>query len=162
MTGRQDMDYYVAFDASQPNLGNWAFALIPLAVCLIGAAMIAFNRRAKAERRRLLPYVGTFFGGVVFCLFVIRGVLEHERLTDRLQSGRFVVVEGVVENFVPMRAGGKGYERFVVAGHEYHYSENMPSFSFNQTRSSGGPIRPGIRVRIADVDGVIARLEVAY
>jgi len=37
----------------------------------------------------------------------------------------------------------------------------MVTAGFNNTLSHGGPIHEGLRVRIADVDGAIARLEIA-
>jgi len=52
-------------------------------------------------------------------------------------------------------------ERFVVNGHHYEYSDYVVSAGFNNTQSHGGPIREGITVRIADVRGKIARLEIA-
>jgi hypothetical protein len=71
------------------------------------------------------------------------------------------VVEGVVHDFVPMPFDGHPHESFEVAGHSYEYSDFEVTQGFNNTQSHGGPMRDGLRVRIADVGGRIARLEIA-
>jgi hypothetical protein len=60
-----------------------------------------------------------------------------------------------------MPVTGHAMESFEVAGHCYSYSDYVVVAGFNNTQSHGGPIRNGLRVRIADIDGQIARLEVA-
>jgi hypothetical protein len=91
--------------------------------------------------------VGTFF--------------DYWELRQALKSGDFKVVEGMVVDFVPMPYSGHAKERFSVNGRLYEYSDFAVSAGFNNTQSQGGPIREGLIVRIADVRGKIARLEIA-
>jgi hypothetical protein len=51
-------------------------------------------------------------------------------------------------------------ESFEVAGRRYRYSDFVLVPGFHTTTTRGGPIREGLHVRIADVDGEIARLEI--
>jgi hypothetical protein len=82
-------------------------------------------------------------------------------LRDRLASGEYERVESRVENFVPGDGGGHREESWTVVsgGRAYRYryvhSKTQPGF-----HASAGPVRAGARVRIADVGGYIARLEV--
>ena len=86
---------------------------------------------------------------------------EYAGLRSALRTGSYLTVEGVVTEFVPGRSDGHPAESFVVNGHRYEYSPYIVTSGFSQIQSHGGPIREGLRVRIADVDGTIARLEVA-
>jgi hypothetical protein len=86
---------------------------------------------------------------------------EYWQLQQALHSGDFEIVEGKVLNFVPMPPGGHPRERFEVNGHRYEYSDFAITAAFNNSQYHGGPIREGRQVRIADVGGKIARLEIA-
>jgi hypothetical protein len=83
----------------------------------------------------------------------------------RLNHGDYVVVEGVVRDFVPADWIGHRHELWRVRSGDqdywYSYSESVITAGFRQTQQQGGPIHNGVRVRIADMDGLIARLEVA-
>jgi hypothetical protein len=82
-------------------------------------------------------------------------------LQDHLSSGDYVVVEGRVENFVRGDKGGHKDERWSVRSggrlytYQYKWSMVVPGF-----HRSAGPMREGLHVRLADVDGYIARLEI--
>ena len=89
---------------------------------------------------------------------------ERELMRTELAAGRFTRVEGRVEQLTPSRRVGRK-ESFVVHSGErefsYRYDDGDNSPGFHQTTRSGSPLVPMIRVRIADVDGRIARLEIA-
>jgi hypothetical protein len=82
-------------------------------------------------------------------------------LRNHLNRGDYVLVEGRVENFVRGDRGGHRDESWSVRSggrlHTYRYSwaTMVPGF-----HGSAGPIREGLHVRLADVDGHIARLEI--
>lgn len=95
----------------------------------------------------------------------MRGIEHsHNRLVESAGSGRFRVVEGLVENFHPMPAAGHDTERFTVAGEGIAYSDYEITGGFNNTASHGGPLRAGLPVRITFVQdssrNVIFKLEV--
>ena len=79
--------------------------------------------------------------------------------------GTAYVVEGDVEEFQPMPAGGHGSEHFVVDGRRFQYSDATASPGFDQTSIDGGPIRAGLHVRIRYVElgsgPTITKLELA-
>lgn len=86
---------------------------------------------------------------------------DVSRLQDRVSSGRYELVEGQVMDFVPGDREGHQYEMFTVASngrrYQYRYRSSTIVPGFHQ---SAGPVHPGAYVRIADVDGYIARLEI--
>ena len=86
---------------------------------------------------------------------------DYYKLKNALLTGKYEVVEGVITDFVPMPWGGHAMEHFKVNGHYYEYSNFNVIAGFNKTQAYGGPLRGGLNVRIADVDGQIARLEIA-
>src|SRR4051812_7475233 len=85
------------------------------------------------------------------------------RVRYRLNHRAYVVVEGIVSDFVP--GGGHDEELWHVRSgdedHRYHYKASVVTAGYRQTQSQGGAIRNGVRVRVADIDGLIAQLEVA-
>jgi hypothetical protein len=117
-------------------------------------------RRARAYRR-----IGLRVALAAFAAAVAVGWLEltaHARFRGALDRGEYTTVEGRVFNFKQGDRGGHRDERFSVRSsgrvHTYRYRHSRPEPGFHQ---SHGPVHEGIRVRIADVDGAIARLEIA-
>jgi hypothetical protein len=86
---------------------------------------------------------------------------DYIELRNALLHGKTVVIEGKVENFIPMPHEGHSMESFTVAGHKFEYSDYRITPGFNKTSSHGGPLRSGIYVRINALGSRIARLEVA-
>jgi hypothetical protein len=90
-------------------------------------------------------------------------VTRHDEAESRrrLDSGEYMLVEGVVTRYRPgNNRKGRG-EEWVVASEEgpfrYHLRARVVE---PEDRERIGRVREGSRVRIADVDGRIARLEV--
>jgi hypothetical protein len=83
----------------------------------------------------------------------------------RVSRGHYVTVEGTVEDFIAGDSGDHRPETWSVRDskglHRYSYSPSRGFVGFTQTQAHGGPMRSGLRVRVADVDGLIARLEIA-
>jgi hypothetical protein len=84
----------------------------------------------------------------------------RRKLHDALTQRTYTTVEGTVSNFVAGQPDGHPMERFTVGGHEFMYSPYTAT-GFNRVSTLGGPMREGLRVRIAEVQGNIARLEIA-
>ena len=117
-------------------------------------------RRAGAHRRIGLGVALAAFTAAVG--FGWLGLTAHARFRGALDRGEYTTVEGRVFDFEQGDRGGHRDERFSVRRggrvHTYRYNHSRPRPGFHQ---SHGPIREGIRVRIADIDGAIARLEIA-
>lgn len=159
------MKYIVVFDVTQAGFKDWHFSAFGLIFVVIGTGMLIYRWKNPAKdstfRTRFFPYVFTAFAVLWTATSFWATFSDYRHLRDALLNGKYTIVEGTVMDFVPMPYSGHAMEKFNVAGHHYEYSDYNVVAGFNNTQSHGGTIRQGLRVRIADVDGQIARLEIA-
>lgn len=160
------MQYEPIFDVTQNGFRNWTFPAFGLVFVAIGLFLL--KNRASLSRMfpgKLGPKDGAKLAYFVLAIsilwtagaFVTSG-RDYRALRRALKEGNVDVVEGRVENFVSIPDKS---ERFTVCGAAFSYSDYLVTAGFNNTSSHGGPIRPGIWVRIAHMGNSIARLEVA-
>ena len=121
--------------------------------------------------------VGWLFSGAVALCAAIAAIgsgavmaVQYVDFRRDLASGATLVAEGPVENFHPMPVGGHGVEAFTVQGVPFRYSDFVITEAFNHSAWYGGPIEPGLQVRIHYLprpasqpagENLILRLEVA-
>jgi hypothetical protein len=149
----------VVFDAAQAGFRAWWVFVPFLGVGLIGLRLSLMDRATPGLRimGRIMLVAGVMLGAVA----EVATYRDYRRLRDALLAGRFVWVEGVVTQFIPGAPDGHPGESFCVASHCYSYSRGLVSPGFDHVSGQGGPVSAGLQVRIADVDGTIARLEIA-
>lgn len=163
--------YVTVYDVRTVQPANWPLAAAMAAAAICFLILLVLGRRgllAHLPAGQLSRVKATLLGGGGFVLLVLlaAGSVANEylgarRLRSRLASGKYERVEGQVTHFVRGDRGGHRDESWTVVsrGKEYRYryshSKGGPGF-----RASAGPVRGGARVRIADVDGHIARLEI--
>ena len=155
MTG----EYRVVFDVS--SKGAFHPILLLFTVFVI---VLATYGSASLQKRTFQPWAARGIVGCAILFVVLLGLytwMGRVRLIDDLREGRCQIVEGVVSDFSPMRPGGKGWESFEVNGVCFKYSDNVYSRGFHRTRTSGGPVRVGQKVRVAYRGNDIAKLEIA-
>ena len=174
--------WQLVFDASQRPLDG--IVVVASVGAVIGAAallvvgLLASRAGLRAVRRGESPvraglWIVLAAPSALFALAVIGQVVELVRnyptpreLAAAIATGP--VVEGPVEDFVPMPPGGHAFESFDVEGVHFFYSDYVPSQGFNNSSTRGGPIHPGVYVRIhyrlggygRDYGPVILKLEV--
>jgi hypothetical protein len=157
------MQYRLVFDTMTREARLWPVA-IPLVFAVVGGVGVlrpAIFRAGSAKLNRVVSG-GLVLGGCGMAIFIWRDIVDQQAyFRDALRAGRYTLVEGRVQNFVPGGAGCHPKEEFDVGGHHYWYSACSLSSAFQQTAGESGPVRDGVRVRIADVDGNIVRLEIA-
>jgi hypothetical protein len=115
----------------------------------VGVAGILFGLSMALRARRIV------YGSLIVVVSVLCTLWAYSRLNARYQHLRSIlqdpaapVVEGAVEDFDPAPFQGHKLESFRVAGVTFAYSDYIVTGGFNTTRSHGGPVRPGLRVRI--------------
>lgn len=151
--------YVVVFDAAEAGYRYWYVpALFSILLLVIGGVLAHDTKRF----RRMAGVVGLVAAPMMGLLIFYATYSNYARIRDALRSGDFVIVEGVVEDFRPgnhnieeqftITSGGRNFS--------YAYSPSRLKGGFDLTFAQHGPVRPGIRVRIADIDGIIGRLEV--
>ncbi len=160
------MQYELIFDVTQSGFRNWTFPAFGLVFVAVGLFLLK-NRSSlplmfpgtigPKDGAKLAYFVLAFSVLWTTVSFMTTG-RDYLALRRALKEGNVDVVEGRVENFVSIP---HKTERFTVCGAAFSYSDYLVTAGFNNTSSHGGPIRPGIWVRIAHLGNSIARLEVA-
>jgi hypothetical protein len=159
------MKYKVVFDIATAGYragGHVAFGCVFI---VIGIGLVVFRHRIMAKWSSAAASVFSF-GYLGFSLLWTTMAFastysEYRTALSARLKGTASVTEGVVSNFVPMPYGGHADEKFTVSGVTFSYSDYAITSGFNNTRSHGGPIDEGKRVRVTYVGNVIVRLEVA-
>ena len=158
---RSALAYRLVFDVGRDSASRWMMLLPGLLVVLVGVVIfVLFRRSPTAQSRTLPPIAGPLIAlaGAVLAFQdgeQSRSVLESRRAA--LQSGRYLRVEGEVRDFTSEGPGRHPLESWSVGGRRYTMLPVVWASEF----TTPGEIRPGMHVRIADVDGAIVRLEVA-
>ncbi len=161
------MAYKVVFDIAEAGYRTWTLPAFGLPFILIGALLLKFHKYLPAwpiKSVKFKKWFALFF--LVFSILWTSGTffatfLEYRSLLSAMTTGNYQISEGIVTDFVPMSPNGHSYESFTVDGKNFQYSDYVPTAGFNNTRSHGGPIRPGLKVRILHVGNAIIGLEVA-
>jgi hypothetical protein len=105
------------------------------------------------------------FGVIIVLIFFVLQLLQGLYLGVQVARGHYEAIEGTVEAFTPGDPGDHQEETWTVTvdgvPHTYSYSPSRLTPGFRLTAGNGGPIHAGLQVRLAEVAGHIARLEVA-
>jgi hypothetical protein len=158
--------YRVIYDAAQLRFPAWPVASVGLAVALAGVGLGAYVRRqgiTAASARTAVTSAIIF--GVSWALLVGGGLYaQHGQLRSALAERSYVAVEGVVYDSPQGAAKDAGGRSWVVesgrTAHWYRYDSSPLSVGYRRGAPGSGGLRDGARVRIADVGGRIAKLEV--
>src|SRR5215204_630236 len=158
--------YEVIYDAAQVRFPAWPVALTGLAVAALGVGLGAYFRR-RGVRSTIGHTIVTsaIIFGVSWTLLVGGGLYaQHGQLTRALREGSFVRVEGIVYDKPTGAAKDvEGPSWVVEAGptaHWYRYDRSLLAVGYRRPAPGSNGLRDGARVRIADIGGRIARVEV--
>jgi hypothetical protein len=161
-----DSLYSVAFDVGVQGYQTWRYAVTPVvfAIAMTGIAFLPSSSLSRFGRPS--PGFYRLVSGLAAIALLAHGVglltetrREYNSLSAALRAKHYAVVEGLVADFVPGGPGGHGDETFRVGGVPFRYSAATITSAFHRTKPYGGPIREGLGVRIASVNGAIARPE---
>jgi len=159
------------FDIVDAGFRDWSFSAVGLIFVAFGAGIVLFPSLMRAVK---IPYfefeLGARKAGVFFLAFAIlwtggafwQSYSEHLRHAALARQNQCSIVEGRVQNFVPMPYAGHADESFSVSGVAFRYSDFKVTDAFNNTASHGGPIDASSYVRICydPQDNAILRLEI--
>ena len=162
------MDYQVAYDIQEVMYPGWWIFGSGIFFLSVGLGTIFFGDskllnsiiESSTKQRLVMPFLSCIFGA----LWVGAGVINYSNFANlraAARDGSTEIVEGKVEQFVPMPYTGHAQETFIVNGRYFAYSDYDQTKGFNRTQSHGGPMKEGLQVRITHVDGSIVKLEIA-
>jgi len=145
--------YQIAADQSDSFVTH-AVKIVPT---VFGVAALAFSFVIVAGKMRfgwrqphwIIPIFLGVFGMLSLCILAPRSLHQDSDTLQAYQKGDYQTVEGAVANFDPMPYEGHKPECFSVQDKRFCYSDYVISPGFRNTASHGGPIRPGLKVRIA-------------
>ncbi len=157
----------VLYDASRQVFPGWPVAALGVAIAALGAGLGAHARR-RANTSPVVRTVATsaVVFGAAWALFVGGGLYaQHAQLRRALSGNRvYVIFEGIVHD---RPSGGSldptGPSWVVESGevaHWYRYDRSPLSVGYRRSAPGTGGLTNGARVRIVDVGGRIARVEV--
>ena len=155
----------VLYDASQMAFPAWPVAAVGLVVAAAGVGLGAYmRRRAVTSTVAQTVVTSAIIFGVSWSLLVGGGLYaQHGQLRRALREGSFVSVEGVVYDRPPGAAKDASGASWVVesgkTAHWYRYDRSLLAVGFRRAGPGTGGLRDGVRVRIADIGGRIARIE---
>jgi hypothetical protein len=168
-----DENHFVkVFDVLDSGFKDWRFSAFGLIFVAIGAFIFFAPRFIKATGISFMDFKSRtewlfryFFLGfaILWTVSAFLGTFtSYLRQKALVRDNKCKVVEGPVENFVPMPVTGHSDESFSVAGVRFKYSDYSVTDAFNNTASHGGPIDQNSYVRICyDPKGnEILRLEI--
>lgn len=149
--------YQLVFDVTNTSYDKWWLGAIGLMFMVIGVLLVrqAQTDQESPRRTRRSGWFVILFSSIWAVLATWATYHQYATLTRAMRERTYVVAEGIVTDFKQDKR-----ESFTVAGRTYGYSSHVVTSGFSQTARQGGPIRNGLRVRIADVNGHIARLEI--
>ncbi|HEX6049907.1 MAG TPA: hypothetical protein VFZ21_11590 [Gemmatimonadaceae bacterium] len=159
--------YEVVYDAARLVFPGWPVATLGVAVAALGAGLGAYARR-RATGSPVVRTVATsaVVFGAAWALLLGGGLYaQHAQLRRALSgTGVYVSFEGIVHD---RPRGGSldpaGASWVVESGevaHWYRYDRSPLSVGYRRSAPGTGGLTNGARVRIVDVGGRIARVEV--
>jgi hypothetical protein len=154
------MSYTTVFEISQKPF-EWWFSALGLIGVAFGSLIVFLGRRWPSRAR---PMLGGYVMAAFFVLWTSLAFgttySQYRKCVNAYRTRNYKIAEGRVENFIPMPYTGHQDECFSVHAARFCYSDYAIQAGFNHSASHGGPIREGLRVRVAYCDGQILRLEI--
>jgi len=159
------MNYEVVFDVRQIWFDMPLVAvLIPLAMLAVTVPVLRAYRRGfrygKSKYEGLTYYFLVIFPALWLVVAVTGVVWGHNALAEHLKDGSYTVVEGPIQGYAREMDRGTMAETFVVAGHPFYCSPLSGNGGYRPDTGEPGLLGDGVQVRIAEVDGIILRIEV--
>ena len=122
--------------------------LIPVFMIIFILLFPKIWKNSWKDKYTIISYkiVKIFCGCAAAYIFVITLILAFSTVSSykttvvAYEKGEYEVVEGYVENFVPMPYDGHSVESFEINGVSFSYSDYHIGFGYNKTKSHGGVI----------------------
>lgn len=102
---------------------------------------------------------------IVFLITLSNTFLDYSNVKKIYNDGKFTIIEGKVEDFIPMKLDGHSSESFSVNGVKFSYNRSAPTNGYHLTKVDGGYIKENdqeIRIHYVNYNGtnLILKLEI--
>lgn len=151
--------YETIYDIRTTSSVNWYIALWGVAFIVFGVWLVVSDREKAPHGRPLWLRIAWLTFAVLWtALGVGLPLFNHISHSRALTRGDVRVADGRITNF--RSSSDCKDERFTVAAHSFEYSFYEEMGRFNRPKPCGGPLRPGMQVRISYVnDDDIVKIE---
>lgn len=151
--------YETLYDIRATSPVNWFILVWGLAFIVAGVWFVLNYRGNDTDRRPLWFRIAWLAFAVLWTMLGVGLPLSsHLRNSAALTEGNVHIAEGRIANF--SSTSDCKNERFTAAGHSFQYSYYEEMGRFDHPEPCGGPLRPGMYVRISYVnDDDIVKIE---
>ncbi|MFZ6642258.1 hypothetical protein ACO0LL_21225 [Undibacterium sp. TC4M20W] len=166
------MSYTLIFDITKTSWTD-SLSLLPLIPLLAGSIMTGMNISrmwrglpvyswsARPDKPfRVFPYMLLAIGMGSAYLTYQHSYVAYTDLRSAYEAGKCEITEGKVENLQRNFKKGESPVSFDIGHKQFAFRGGRDTPAFQQTTSSGGPVREGQQLRIASCDGAIVKLEI--
>ena len=84
--------------------------------------------------------IGLIITFSIFLIFIVVNVIDYSFIKKSYHNNDYSVVEGVIENFIPMKIEGHSQESFIVNEIEFSYNRSNPTYGYHLPKIDGGHI----------------------
>ena len=125
------------------------FVLLMIPCMLIFIAVFPFILKKSWDEKSPVTSLKTvkIFCAFAFCfvllLSVVSGIAQinmYKNVVGAYKNGEYIIVEGYVQDFVPMPYEGHSEESFEIEGVSFSYSDYYIQSGYNNSKSHGGVI----------------------
>jgi hypothetical protein len=138
----------------------WATTARPLLFVLIGLLLIRFLRRRAVYQ--VMGFVSISAGIIFSILVLMTTVPEFMKAREEYASGKTIMIEGIVHDFVPAPSSGIPVESFKVGESVFTFETVDKSPCFHNASPRAGIIQDGQFVRINYFGDCIQKIQVRY
>jgi hypothetical protein len=159
--------FQVVYDVRRSIPGGWDLPMLMVAVFLLGFWAYRYhgsNDSMKDLRAMVIGLILMSIAVLGVLFFTVGSLVPYMALRVRMARGSYEELEGVVTAFRSGYAGTR-LETWTLqtpnGTRTYAYSTHILAGGYDGTSATGSLLKRGIRARVYDVGGRIARLEVA-
>jgi len=162
--GTDSLSYQVIYDVRHAMPNGWFLSLVFLLVFVAGVALYRGAPSFRSSRPGLVGLGLMLMGGAGVLFALGTTIIPYVGMRLHVSRGQYRVVEGIVRDFHAGDSGDHREESWALQTPSgllrYTYAPSVLEAGYNQTSPHGGQVRNGAQLRLFDVDGRIAHLEI--